>query len=125
MFYCMINNTTFNDDKININYCLINDPLEIKITKKFNMDIYDNISCIKFSKQQFKDKNVENYVSEILNDFSRSKYIFGKCTFEEYFSQINECNKLKEVNDILKYKYIKVNDILEKLHKINKIKYIL
>lgn len=124
MIYCMINDATFDNSKINISYCLINDLLEMKTTKKFNMEYYDNIICIRFKNDQVKDKNIENYIDEILNDFTRSDYIFGKETYEKYFSEINECSKLKTINEVLKYKYIQIEDILEKIQEVSKMKYI-
>ena len=114
MIYCLMNDSSLNNNNMKINYSLINDSEELKINKTFKIDFNkDNVIYFNFSQFQFKTNIIDNHIDEILNDFSRSKYILGKVDFENYFFKIDE---FEEMNNIFKFKYIKVNEILEKMN---------
>lgn len=114
MIYCLINESTLlKSDNIEIKYSLINDSDELRVNKHFKIDFTKgNVVYVKFSQSQFLNNSFDNLIHEIFNDFSRSKYIFGKNDFEKYFFQIDE---LKKVNEDFKFKYMKVDDILKKV----------
>ena len=101
-------------NNLEINYSIISDCDNFKITKTFRININDddNIVHVKFFKTQFKDNVLSNYIDEILNDFFRSKYILGKVDFENYFFKLNG---FKEINDKCKFKYMKLDEILRKV----------
>ncbi len=114
MIYCLISESTLlKRDNIEIKYSLINDCDELKVNKHFKIDFNkDNVVYARFSQSQFLNNSFDNLIHEISNDFSRSKYIFGKNDFEKYFFQIDE---LMKVNENFRCKYMKVDDILKKV----------
>ena len=119
MIYCLMNDSSLNNNNMKINYSLINDSEELKINKTFKIDFNkDNVIYFNFSQFQFKTNIIDNHIDEILNDFSRSKYILGKVDFENYFFKIDE---FEEMNHIFKFKYIKLNEILEKMNSLKDI----
>ncbi len=114
MIYCLINESRLVEyENVEIKYSLINDSNEIKVDKHFRIDLKkDKVIYAKFSQCQFKNNKFDNYINEILNDFDRSKYIFGKIDFEKYFFNLDE---FKKVNDDFKCKYMNINEILKKI----------
>ena len=119
MIYCLMNDSSLNNNNMKINYSLINDSEELKINKTFKIDFNkDNVIYFNFSQFQFKTNIIDNHIDEILNDFSRSNYILGKVDFENYFFKIDE---FEEMNNIFKFKYIKLNEILEKMNSLKDI----
>ncbi len=114
MVYCLINDGIFHRDIMKINYSLIDDSEEFRISKDFEIDLSkNNIVYFKFSPFQFKENRVHNFIEEISNDFIRSKYILGKDDFENYFLRIDEFNDIK---NIFKCKYLKLNQALKRFN---------
>lgn len=114
MMYCLIKNSSLYEDNLKINYNLIDDSGDVNVCKVFKINFDDNhILHVNFSQSQFRDNVLNNYVQEITNDFLRSKYIFGKQNFENYFFKFSQ---FSEINNKFKFKYIKVDDLLKKLH---------
>lgn len=114
MLYCLIKNSSLFEDNIKINYNLIDDSEDIRVCKIFKISFNDDhITHVNFSQSQFRNNNLNNHVQEITNDFYRSKYIFGKQNFENYFFKFSQ---FMEINNKFKFKYIKVDDLLKRLH---------
>lgn len=120
MIYCLINEGSFHGNSMKINYSLINDSEDFRVNKVFKMDFSDsNIVYFRFSKSQFKENKIENFIKEISSDFIRSKYILGREDFEKYFLKIDV---LDDIKDIFKTKYLKLNQAVER---IRYLKYVL
>lgn len=110
MLYCLMNDCNVINDIIKLNYSIINDSDELKVTKTFDIDIHDgNVVYPCFCQDQPKKNSLHNYIDEIKHDFARSKYIFGENEFKDYFHEIKE---LKEFNDNFEFKYMKISDII-------------
>lgn len=110
MLYCLMNDCDLINDVIKLNYSIINDSDELKVTKTFNIDTHDgNIVYPSFSQYQFKKNILGNCIDEIKYDFGRSKYIFGQGEFSDYFHDIKG---LEEVNENFEFKYMKITDII-------------
>lgn len=121
MLYCLIKNSSLDEDNMKINYNLFDDSEDIKICKIFKINFDNNhVTHVNFSQSQFRDNSFNNYIQEITNDFFRSKYIFGKQNFENYFFEFSQFN---EINNKFKFKYIKVDDLLKKLHILRNVGY--
>lgn len=117
MFYCLINDSYLNNGSMKFNYSIINDLEEIKINKSFDIDMnHDNLTYIKFSQDQLKKNILDNYINEIEYDFNRSRYIFGKNEFRDYFYEIDQ---FKKVDENFNFKYMKISDIIVGLNHLN------
>lgn len=110
MVYCLINDSDLNKDSIKINYSVINDSEELKVTKTFDIDLNNNNVCYRtFAKDQIKKNILENYMDEITYDFGRCRFIFGKNEFKDYFYEIEDFNKF---NENFEFKYMKISDLV-------------